>query len=216
MNIKNAGIRRLAQSVLLVAAAIVTGCASETPLDPSRSSTVHVQTGGGGGAADTGYAINMMTDVSLKHDDRGVDLGSCDSLKVERGNKLATRMFARGVQIYRWSGTAWVFVAPSAKLYPNAHAHGVIGTHYAGPTWETNNGNKVVGAVAKKCPADPKSIPWLLLNVVSVEGSGLFRNATFIQRINTVGGNAPAAAGTVIGQEANIPYTAEYLFYRAK
>jgi len=41
-------------------------------------------------------------------------------------------------------------------------------------------------------------------------------DATFIQRINTVGGNAPAAPGTVVGEEANVPYTAEYLFYRAK
>jgi hypothetical protein len=39
---------------------------------------------------------------------------------------------------------------------------------------------------------------------------------TFIQRLNTVGGNAPAAAGTAIGQEVNVAYTAEYLFYRAR
>jgi hypothetical protein len=213
MNIRNAGIRRLAQSALLVVAAIVTGCASDTPLDPSRSSTVLVQTGA---PLDTGYAISALAGVAMKQKGRDIDLGSCDSLKVEAGNKIATRVFARGVQIYRWNGTAWAFVAPSAKLYANEKSNGVIGTHYAGPTWETNRGTKLVGAVAKRCPADPKSIPWLLLRVASVEGSGLFHDATFIQRINTVGGNAPAAAGTVIGEEANIPYTAEYVFYRAK
>jgi hypothetical protein len=214
MNIKNAGIRRLARSVLLVAAAIVTGCASETPLDPNRSSTVLVQAGG---RIDTGgYVISAATAVAMTQKGRDIDLGNCDSLRVEKGNKLASRLFARGVQIYRWNGTAWAFVAPSAKLYPNAQASGVIGTHYAGPTWETNSGSKVVGAVAKRCPADPASIPWLLLRVASVDGSGLFHDATFIQRINTVGGNAPAAPGTVVGEEANIPYTAEYLFYRAK
>lgn len=183
-------------------------------LDPNRSSTVLVQAGG---RIDTGgYAISAATAVAMTQRGRDIDLGSCDSLRVETGNKLAARMFARGVQIYRWNGTAWAFVAPSAKLYPNDRALGEIGTHYAGPTWETNSGNKVVGAVAKRCPADLNSIPWLLLRVVSVEGSGLLHGATFIQRISTVGGNAPAAPATVVGEEANIPYTAEYLFYRAK
>jgi len=39
---------------------------------------------------------------------------------------------------------------------------------------------------------------------------------TFIQRVNTVGGNAPAAAGTFVGEETRVPYSAEYLFYRAQ
>ncbi len=212
MNIKNAGIRSL---VLLVAAAIAAACSSETLTDPGRSSTVLVQAGGGG-PLDTGYAVNPLADVAAMKKDKGIDLRTCDSLKVEAGNKLATRMFARGVQIYRWNGTSWAFVAPAAKLYANDRARGVIGTHYAGPTWETNSGNKVVAAVAKRCPANLASIPWLLLRVTSVEGSGLLHGATFIQRINTVGGNAPAAPGTVIGEEVNVPYTADYVFYRAK
>ena len=213
MHIKKAGIRWLAQSFLLIAAAVVTGCASDAPLDPSRSSTVLEHAGG---RVDTnGSAINAATALVTQQKGRSIDLGACDSLRVETGNTLTTRMFARGAQIYRWNGTAWVFVAPSAKLYPNAQSNGEIGTHYAGPTWETNSGGKVVGAAAKRCPADLTSIPWLLLRVVSVEGPGLLHDATFIQRINTVGGNAPAAPGKVIGEEANVPYTAEYLFYRA-
>jgi hypothetical protein len=38
---------------------------------------------------------------------------------------------------------------------------------------------------------------------------------TFIQRLNTAGGLAPATAGAAIGQEARVPYTADYLFYDA-
>jgi len=37
---------------------------------------------------------------------------------------------------------------------------------------------------------------------------------TQIQRVNTVGGNAPANPGSVTGEEARVPYTAEYFFYR--
>ena len=40
----------------------------------------------------------------------------CDSLQVPVGNVLAFRMYARGVQIYRWNGSSWQFVAPSATL----------------------------------------------------------------------------------------------------
>jgi hypothetical protein len=39
---------------------------------------------------------------------------------------------------------------------------------------------------------------------------------TFIQRVNTIGGTAPAEAGLFVGDEARVPYTAEYYFYRAE
>lgn len=36
-----------------------------------------------------------------------------------------------------------------------------------------------------------------------------------VQRVNTLGGTAPAGAGSFVGDEARVPYTAEYYFYRA-
>ena len=47
---------------------------------------------------------------------------------------------------------------------------------------------------------------WLRLNAVTAEGSGIFHRVTSIQRVNTVGGIAPATPGTVVGQEARVPY----------
>lgn len=47
------------------------------------------------------------------------------------------------------------------------------------------------------------------------EGPGIFHRVTFIQRVNTVGGNAPADPGNVPGEVARVPYTTEYYFYRA-
>jgi hypothetical protein len=35
-----------------------------------------------------------------------------------------------------------------------------------------------------------------------------------IQRVNTVGGTSPTAPGTTPGEEKQVPYTAEYYFYR--
>ena len=56
----------------------------------------------------------------------------------------------------------------------------------------------------------------MLLRTVSAEGPGIFSNVTYIQRVNTVGGQAPTMPGAFTGAEARVPYTAEYYFYRAE
>ena len=152
--------------------------------------------------------------------DNSVDLPSplCDSVQVEAGNELAFRTYAIGVQVYRWNGTAWVFVEPKATLFADARYHGEVGTHYVGPTWESNSGSKVVAArvPGTGCTPDSSAIPWLLLMKVSSDGPGFFSSVTFIQRLNTSGGIAPTTPGSSIGEVKEVPYTAEYYFYRAK
>src|SRR5262245_14336749 len=142
--------------------------------------------------------------------DRRPDLGTCLNLRVPNGHKVSFHVFADGVQIYRWNGTAWVFVAPEALLFADGGGDGVVGTHYAGPSWESNSGSKVVGAVIDRCTPDPADIPWLWLRAVSATGPGIFHRTTFIQRVNTVGGIAPSAPGSFSGEEARVPYTTEY------
>ena len=139
----------------------------------------------------------------------------CASIEVPEGNKVCFHAYAVGVQIYRWDGSTWVFVAPAAVLYANAEHDGEVGTHYAGPTWESNSGSKVVGLKIAACTPDATAVPWLLLKTATAEGPGIFHRATYIQRVNTVGGLAPAAPGNAAGEEQQVPYTAEYYFYRA-
>jgi hypothetical protein len=141
----------------------------------------------------------------------------CDSIRIDAGNEVAFHAYALGVQVYRWSGSAWVFVEPVANLYADKGYRGQVGTHYAGPTWESNSGSKVVGrrVVGTGCTPDSGAIPWLKLEAVSTDGPGIFSGVTFVQRVNTTGGNAPAAPGTTVGEEARVSYTAEYFFYRA-
>jgi hypothetical protein len=134
---------------------------------------------------------------------------------VPAGNEVAFHVYATGVQIYRWDGTTWSFVAPDAVLYADAGAHGEVGSHYGGPTWESNSGSKVVGAVVERCSVDSSAIPWLLLRAVSTQGPGVFEGVTFIQRVNTAGGLAPSQSGTSPNELARVPYTAEYYFYKA-
>lgn len=146
---------------------------------------------------------------------RAPDLGNCQHLQVEAGNKVAFHVYAEGVQIYRWNGTSWDFVAPEATLFANAGGNGEVGIHYAGPTWESVSGSKVVGMVSQRCTVDTDAIQWLLLRAVSSDGPGIFHRVTFIQRVNTVGGVAPTDPGQVPGDVQEVPYTAEYFFYRA-
>jgi len=155
----------------------------------------------------------LATAVSAKD---GPDLPSplCDRLQVPEGNKVAFHVYAEGVQIYSWNGAGWVFVEPAATLFANADYDGKVGTHYRGPTWESNSGSTVVGARLFGCTPDTSAIPWLLLQAVSTGGHGIFHSVTYIQRVNTTGGVAPAAPGASIGETVQIPYTAEYYFYR--
>jgi hypothetical protein len=46
-------------------------------------------------------------------------------------------------------------------------------------------------------------------------GHGAFARVTYIQRVNTIGGTAPSEAGAFVGDEAGVPYTAEYYSYGA-
>ena len=132
---------------------------------------------------------------------------------------LAFVLDATGVQQYVCSatatGAAWTFVAPVAVLLNNGF---VAGTHYAGPTWEANDGSTVVAARVQGATLDATAIPWLLLSAVDNDGPwlGTMTNVTSIQRLETTGGLAPATGCNVdlIGATADVPYTAKYYFYR--
>jgi hypothetical protein len=169
------------------------------------------------GGALAGLALLLLTALPLAVADRGENNRAPNlppTLQVPPGNTVAFHAFAVGVQIYEWSGSAWVFVAPEAVLFADAGGHGEVGIHYAGPTWESQSGSKVLGARVAGATVNPTAIPWLLLRAVSTEGPGIFHRVTYIQRVNTTGGTAPATPGIGSGSRVEVPYTAEYVFYR--
>jgi hypothetical protein len=135
-----------------------------------------------------------------------------EAIAVPAGNKVHFHGFGVGVQIYTWNGTSWGSAVPEAILF---NAEGVVAIHFGGPTWQSNSGSTVVGALPPKAvTVDTNAIPWLRLDAKSPEGPGIFADTTFIQRVNTSGGKAPSANGTVVGQVARVPYSADYFFYR--
>ena len=144
----------------------------------------------------------------------------CSSIQVEEGNKVSFHVYARGVQIYRWNAitSKWDFVAPRATLYAEQNFFGEIGTHYAGPKWESKSGSIVEArrVTGTGCRPDPSAIEWLLLSKFDATGPGIFAKVTFIQRVNTTGGMAPTDSGLTDGEVREIPYTAQYYFYRAQ
>ena len=166
-----------------------------------------------------GLALPTNSITNAAENTNGPDLpGPCSSIEVPEGNQLAFHVYARGVQVYKWNGATWDFVAPVASLFAEKNFFGEVGTHYIGPKWESKSGSKVEGrrVLGKGCTPDPTAIAWILLSKHETSGAGIFASTTYIQRVNTTGGIAPVVDGTTINQVMEVPYTAEYYFYRAE
>lgn len=141
------------------------------------------------------------------------------TLQPPASEQLFLTLHAKGDQVYTCkegaTRIAWMLKEPDAQLFDKDGKP--FGKHFAGPTWEANDGSRVIGQAAANAPSpDPNSIPWLLVHVVRHEGStGILSRATSIQRINTKGGKAPDSGcdATTTGHEIRVPYTADYLFY---
>ena len=143
-------------------------------------------------------------------------------LAVPQGHKLTFRASGEGVQIYECAADAsgalaWQLHAPRADLFDDCGA--VIGRHFggvdeglpAGPYWEANDGSRMHGANPVSVP-NPGSIPLLRLEAADTSGTGVFSKVTFVQRLDTTGGVAPAGACEARAR-IEVSYTATYYFY---
>jgi hypothetical protein len=135
------------------------------------------------------------------------------------------------------SGFVWTFFGPQATLFDDDDEQ--IMTHFLSEnpdergtrraTWQDSGDTSAIWAFAPAAnqssdPAfvAPRSIPWLRLQVVGAEsgptGGNRLGRTTFIQRLNTAGGIAPAASECAsagdVGRPSLVPYEADYFFYR--
>ena len=133
------------------------------------------------------------------------------------------------------SGFAWLLFTPEATLFndrdkpvifhffsPNPDEDGTIRA-----TWQHSRDASVVwgGRAIPSSDPDfvaPDAIPWLLLPMGGTQAGpkrgDTLTATTFIQRLNTSGGVAPAdgcSQLTDVGKKAFVPYTADYFFYKA-
>jgi hypothetical protein len=135
--------------------------------------------------------------------------------------RLYLQLHAAGDQIYVCKSESaqfsWTLKAPEAELRDLDGK--AFGKHFAGPTWQSNDGSSVTGTVTAKAESgDPDAIPWLLLNVTGHQGDGILSRAKTVQRIHTKGGKPPGGGCDAghLNQELRVPYSADYNFYAAK
>jgi Protein of unknown function (DUF3455) len=118
------------------------------------------------------------------------------------------------------------FLSPDTN--PNEHAPNPLPA--GSPTWQSSLDSSVVWGKAltpavvsgshASCP-HTGAIPCLLLQAIGSKtgptGGKLMTQTTFIQRLNTTDGTAPASGCSVaadVGKQALVPYTADYYFFR--
>jgi hypothetical protein len=162
-------------------------------------------------------------------------------LQVPEGNVPFLIGHAFGTQDYvcaaSGSGVAFVLTTPEAVLFDNP-ARRVV-NHFFSPnpveggtiraTWQSTRDSSVFwGKVTNTATSltDPEfvardAIAWLLVSQAGVldgvGGGTTLSVATFVQRVNTVGGLAPSIgcnSPADIGHTAFVPYEADYVFYR--
>jgi hypothetical protein len=162
------------------------------------------------------------------------------NLEVPSGHLAFRADHAVGTQNYIClrtdKGYAWAFYGPQATLFDAAGVQQA--THFLSPnanpadngaaraTWQHSADTSAVWAAAVQSSTDPNfvepgAIPWLLLRVVGTQagpdGGDALAVATYIQRVNTSGGIAPAAGcgrAADVGKKALVPYQTDYVFYR--
>jgi hypothetical protein len=129
---------------------------------------------------------------------------------------LVATVHAEGAQVYECKADAsgrlsWQFREPVATLLLDGKT---VGRHYAGPSWEMVDGSVVVAKVAARAGgAAPKDIPLLKLDVTAQRRSGQLAGVTTVQRLNTKGGALEGPCDTA-GAFLNVPYSADYSFYK--
>jgi hemoglobin len=145
------------------------------------------------------------------------------AIAVPAGNAVLGEVHAEGVQIYESKAKdggsfEWVLKGPEAELSENGK---VIGKHYGskdGPVWEIDGG-KITGEFPpKKADAKEGNLPWLLIKVKEAQGKDGKAppfTVTYVQRVDTEGGVAPAKVPEKAGGETRVKYKATYVVYAA-
>jgi hypothetical protein len=160
---------------------------------------------------------------------------------VPEGATPYLRTHAIGTQNYvcvaTGSGLAWRFAGPQATLFVTVLGfEQQVTTHFLSPnpdeaglpraTWQGSFDSSRVWARATQVVDDPAiigagNIPWLLLERAGGSrgpgGGSLLSQASFIQRIRTAGGVAPATGCSEpihAGALALVPYSTDYVFFR--
>lgn len=185
-------------------------------------------------------AAGTLTTAAATRADGGVTPPPVPAnLEVPAGHRAYLMTHATGTQNYvclpRTSGTGmgWAFLGPQATGF-NERGEQVL-THYLSnnpfengvlrPTWQHSRDTSAVWAEPVRSSTDPAyvepgAVAWLLLEIRGAgngpTGGDRLSSTTFIQRVNTSGGVAPASDCLVLGSKLFVPYETDYVFYQAE
>ncbi|WP_284743589.1 DUF3455 domain-containing protein [Amycolatopsis sp. RTGN1] len=134
-----------------------------------------------------------------------------EAIKVPAGNHTIATYAAEGVQIYGCTAGAWTLIQPAAVLSKHGKP---VALHSKGPVWTSIVDGSTVGAAAVANSPRDGAIPELLLKANLNTGDGIFGKVTYVQRLNTRGGLAPAGTCTD-GAQTAVRYSADYAFWVA-
>jgi hypothetical protein len=193
------------------------------------------------------FGLLLTTGVQAAHDDTITPPSAPGILEVEDGNVpflvghgVGTQNYVCTTSTASNTGFAFSLFTPQATLLDDAGDQLI--THFFSPnndphalppeagtirvTWEDSRDSSVVWASLLQQSTDEQfvrkdAVPWLLLKKAGVAagptGGDRLTKTTFIQRVNTVGGLAPASGCSTfedLGRRAFIRYAADYFFYK--
>ena len=181
-------------------------------------------------------ALQLAVLPSLRAGDRILVPDVPGDIAVPTGFKPFFAGHASGTQNYICApsptGPKWLFIGPQATVFDRDGEQNLTHFQSVNPiqnaiqaTWQHSRDTSAVWARRLFGSTDvnyvsPDAIEWLLLEVSGAaagptDGSRLLA-ASYIHRVNTVGGKEPAAPCTVaiLNQRQLVPYEADYIFYR--
>ena len=146
-------------------------------------------------------------------------------VRVPAGNKAAVVL--RGVGDVVWicdykgefgsNQYEWKIQRPEAKLLDRDGKQ--VGRYFGPPAqWDYWAGSNVTGEQVATAPSIAGNLPLALIKANPATGSqGALTGTTYIQRVATKGGAAPAqeCSWRTLRQTRSVSYEADYIFYRA-
>ena len=144
------------------------------------------------------------------------------AVQVPAGHQVAMETVGVGQITYECrakkdaAGHEWVFVGPDAKLMGRGGQQ--VGTYYGPPaTWASLDGSKVTATQLAVAPGGTGNIPLQLVKANPAMGMGALQGVSYIQRVATQGGIAPAMLcdGSKMGSKEIVKYQADYIFWKA-
>ncbi|QQZ34126.1 DUF3455 domain-containing protein [Pseudomonas sp. SK2] len=165
-------------------------------------------------------AICLALGVTPVHAQSGIPA----AVKVPDGHKVMLETVGVGEITYECRDkanapgqTEWFFIGPKAVL--NDRAGKPVGDYFGPPaTWQAKDGSKVTGTQLAIAPAAKGDLPYQLVKANPADGAGAMQGVSYIQRLATRGGVAPAVSCTEQNKGAQqiVKYQADYVFWSAK